>query len=803
MAKHSNKIDPSTFKERIIDRNIGELSTEWEMIFGTNRNVYRHFPSLIDGLKPGERRFLYTLYINGKYKGKMVKLASASSGTTLIHPHAPESISDVAVAMAQDWVTNVELVYVPGNEGSIRGDDRAADRYLDISMSDFAYDCYFSDFKNSNVDMKLSYLGDMEEPEYLPAKYPIAIIKGGFNNIGYAYASNVPPFNFKEVCEATIALIKDHNAKILIYPDIPTGAEVIMTKKECKHIMENGIDGKVQMRSHAEIDYINNIITFTSIPIQTTTKQIISRLISLKLADKIPELKDIKDRTNDKNGVQLELELDNNANPEDVLEKLYSLKTMLKKSIKSCITLVDDYKSKEYSVREFLLQWIDYRRDTLRSSFNNKLVKLLEEDHINKVKLFIFSKERIERTLELSRSSSSKEEYMQKLMKEYGISSLQASVIADMRTSAFTKDSYKDFKDTEKELEEEIRRIRDILRYDGSIDKEIIRELEEGIEKYGEPRRSIVINDENKISDDNVLIGISDDGYIKKVIANVNEPIGAISKSNNVLHMVVPATEKDSLLLFDSKGVMHVLPVSSLPMLKSKNTGLKISKYIKTNDAVIVSANIAPRSTTKGDTYDYIMITQLGVAKRVSVSALLKSGKLTKGSSTNAIILNENDRLAVVLCTNNKNQNVLFFTDFGDGMRLPIEEFPSQLPGSKGTKMVTLRNHERIIGANLMEPTDEYLVYVTSLGKVKRTEMKFFPEMKRKDEPMALVNLDDGEVLVSVKSVNAGNKLSFYKKNSKPEVISVSDIPIRTRAAKAEKLIKVNRGDSVLSMIVK
>lgn len=810
----SKVIDPSKFGETIIKENIAVKSEEWQKIYGANKNLYRYFPLLIDGLKPVERRFLYSMYQDKRYNGRLLKLARAGANTVEFHPHGDSSINDVAIGMSQDWVNNVPLTYTPGNNGSIRGEAAAAPRYLDIEISDFAYDCYFSDFRDSSVDMRMAYTGESYEPEFLPAKYPVAIINGGFSSIGYGFSSNIPPYNFKEICETVIKLIDDPTAKVIIYPDLPSGADLIMTKKEAKEIFEKAEnDVTIKMRAHSSIDYINNTITFTSVPMQVTTKMIINAIYNLIAADALPEIKEVKDNTTDQDGLNIELILNQtykdkdsgkevHVNPDSVLEKLYKAKTNLKKSNASSIILIDDYVADDYSVRDLLLAWIDYRRDMVRASINNKLSNLLEDQHINRIKIFLCKDDNIEKTLEISKKSKNVDEYRDNLMKAYNITSLQANVIAKLPTSAFNKDSRLAFKDEGDRLEKEIEKLSKIIDSDSKVDDVIIEEMKEGIKKYGRPRRSMIINDENETVDNSCVIGITEDGFIKKILNN-GKPIGVVSKDSSSMMMVIPAYDSDALLIFDSTGKKHLLQVSKLPILKEKDNGLHISKYIKLHrGARVVSTSLVPKNVSKMGEYFYIMITKKGVAKRVAISSLLKTKDATSGSSQ-TIILNDNDELEVVLCTPNENQDIIIFTDYGDGMRLPVSEIPLQLPGSKGVKIVSLKGSENILGANLIQPEDNYLVYVTSSGKVKRTELQYFPAMKKKDEPLCLVNLENGEYLVSVKSVSGTESLTFFKKKSSTETLKVNDIPLKTRAAKADKMLKVPKGDVILSMIIK
>ena len=808
MAIQNEKVDPSLFNEKIIKVNIAKQTEEWQKIFGANKNLYRYFQSLVDGLKPVERRFLYTLYTLGRYKDKEIKLSRAAGDTMNYHPHGDASIAEVGIGMAQDWVENMPLIYTDGNEGSIKGDKHAAPRYLDVRLSDFAYDCYFKDFKDSAVDMVPAYTGEGEEPLVLPAKYPVALINGGFSSIGYGFSSNISPFNFKEVCEAIIKLVKNPDAKIVLYPDLPTGADLIMTKKEAKTIFEKAEhEVKIKMRATPEIDYINNTITFTSIPMQTSTNKIVADVNNLRLQGQFDEIDEIRDITTDATGVLMEFVLKSEVkgqpvNPDKVLEKLYKLRTDLR-STKACsIILIDDFTANQYSVRDFLLSWIDYRRDTVRASINTKLANLVEAQHINDIKVFLCKAKNIEKTMEISKKSKNVDDYKDNLMKAYGITSLQAKVIAAMPTSAFNEDSRKSFVKDSEAMEEEIKRLMKVQDSDSKIDDIIIDEMEEGIKKYGQPRKSAIINDENEIVDNACIVGITDDGYIKKVLKS-GKVIGAVSKKSSAMMMAFAVNDSDSIILFDDRGSKHLIRASQIPLLKEKDAGLKIGKFIEIEpDARVISASIIGRNSTELDNYEFLFVTARGIAKRTTAPLLIKSKDALVGSSK-VILLNEGDRLELAMMINPADtEHIIIFTDYGDGINLNIEDIPKQSVSSKGAKIMTLRPSEKVLGVDLIQTTDKYLVYTTSNGKVKKTELKYFPVMNKKDEPLCLTGLDDGEYLVSVVSVKGDETLTFYKKKSTPVSIKVKEIPIKTRAAKAEKMIKMTKTDCILSVSV-
>ena len=440
--------------EQIIRKNLAEECENYIKLFGANKNLYRIIPSMIDGLKPVQRRFLYSLY-KGKGRTQFIKMAKAAADTTAAyHPHGSASVEDVGAKMASPIANNLTTVEGQGNFGSYKSDEAAASRYIECKLSKYALECFFRDFDISNVDMKPTYTGDDVEPEYLPAKYPHALINPQLSGIGYAFASNIPPFNFKEVLEATIILLKYPDAKILLIPDSPTGAEIV-DDGQFERINAEGL-GTFTLRGKCEVDVQKNIITITSIPLQTTIDDIIRKIVELREKKVFDEIKDIKDYSGEKH-VRTLIYLDQNADPYATIEKLYTKGTGLKKTYPVGLKMVDDYRDVDYGVRSFLLDWISYRRDTVRSSFNSKLIATMEEKNINDALLLILAGKNGEATIKLARESANKDAFAKALMEKYGINSQQASTISNMRIYAFTKDAYEEYKKKEPILIQQIK----------------------------------------------------------------------------------------------------------------------------------------------------------------------------------------------------------------------------------------------------------------------------------------------------------------------------------------------------------
>lgn len=779
-------------KFKITKWNIAEASEDYSKKFGANKNLYRIIPSLQDGFKPVNRRALYSLW-KGKGRHKFIKLAKAASDTLDYHPHSSASVEDVIARMANGQINNICPVEGQGHFGSYKSEEAAAARYIEVKLSKYALKCFFEDFENSNVDMKIAYTGDDYEPEVLPARYPHALFNPQLSGIGYAMASNIPPFNISEVLHATIKLIKNKNANILLVPDSPTGADVI-DDGQFETINKEGI-GTFTLRGHVDIDPINNILTITSIPLQITIDAIIKNIVEMKLKGQFNEIKEIKDYTNNEKGVKTLIYLDPTANPLETIEKLYKKGTGLKKTYPVGIKMIDDYKDYDFGVKSFLLEWIDYRRDTVRSSYNTQLVKTMEEDNINEVLLLILNKDNAEKTIKLAKNSKNKAEFASSLMKLYDINSQQADTVANMKIYAFSKDAYADYKRRKVELKEEIKRIENILDNDSEIDKIIISQLEEGIKLFGSPRKSDIVKLEEveDVPDTEHIIGISLDGYIKKI--DIGDNIGEVGK-NNKGTLAIQANNKKSILIFDSTGIVSKIRVSDIPNMDKNDNGILLDRYFNIKGEPI-SVLVIPENKESKEIC-FITITKNGFVKKVMLSEFLN----INGSMT-AVKLNNDDTLIAVEITKiDTHYDAIIYTNKGMGIRRDINEFTVMKPNSKGTRQIKLDEDEYVVGISKIDPEYNHLVFVTAKGNLKITETKYLPSMKRKEDSIKLTNLDNKDNLVGISSVSLDNSITVYRKHSKPITFDINSIPILTRIAKAVKMVKVNKGDYIINYII-
>ena len=779
--------DITKIQHRDFDRaDIAEISEQWMEIYSTNVNIARITPNFIDGLKPGGRRMLFAMHSNPNQGQKFRKVQIAASETITYHPHGDTSVSDVIYKFGQPWRNNICWLQKQGNFGNIRGLKPAHPRYPECKLTEAANYILFSDLKYSNVPMRLAYDGEHLEPDYLPARIPVVLCNPSFSGIGIGVATNIPPFNVSEVIAATIKLIKNPKADILLVPDSPTGCDIV-DNGQFKKMNDIGDDCTLTMSATYQIDYVKNIITITSIPLQQSTDAIVAKLIEMRKAGKLDGLADIQDETNWAT-VCLKLFLKSDENPDKFIEKILAKKTGLRDTFPVEIRVVDDYQPRVWGTKKLLLEWIEYRRECVRAIYNKRYADTDSAHHMNEVYLMVFSKDNINKTADIAKTSKNREEMVQRFMKAYGISSLQAKTLSGMGYSQFTKDAYEKFKKVKEETTAELKDLEEVLTSPGGIDNVIISELKEADKLFGGPRKSAIIKAgkiKEKIPNTMHLIGISRDGYIKKVSMEGYKSIGVVGKTSQV--MVTSINNRDNMLIFDANGRLSRVGVSALPDMEFDDIGVELTRYFTLSGEPISIINETDVNEGVGD---IILVTEHGSGKRVKMTEFAKIKDFKE-----SIVLNEGDHLVAAIPAG--DEDFIIYTNFGDGIRLNTTDIKYQSRTAKGLSLISLRKGEIVVGIDFVEEGCDKLLYVTSAGRLKMTDGKYLPTMNRKDEPVSLIGLDPNEYLVGVGFVSEKDRVMIYRKKSDPVEIPLSKIPITSRVAKAEKLVKTPSGDNV------
>lgn len=786
---------PEVYNKNVSEANISETCKEYMLLFGGNVNILRHTPFLVDGLKPGARRLLYTMWelYKARHDGKFRKVDMIVSQTMALHPHGTTATYEVLVKLSQPWNNLVCPIEGSGNIGSVTGAVAAAGRYLEARLSYFAYKCFFEDFDKSVCNMQLNYNGEIEEPEFLPAKYPNVIINNSFG-IGYGVMTSIPTFNFKEVCDLVIKLIKNPDMKnVYLIPDIATGCHVV-DEGQFQDICNTG-KGKFKMRGEVVIE--DNTLTILSTPTKTNSDSIKKTILKLVDEKKLQGLEGIEDKSGETN-VDLKLIFKKEMDMKAIEHLLYKM-TPLQKSEHISLSVVDDYRFETMSLKDILTEWIDYRRELKRKIYNKKYVKGNERLHLLDILLLILNEDNLERTSKITRKSKNKKEMVEKFMEVYNISSLQAKYIADMGFSAFTIEARERYQEERRKLVEDIETWKGIMLSKDKVDEIIIEELKEGIKLFGEPRRSKVISIEGEttISNTNHTVVITKEGFVKKLPDDVTE-VGAINQGDYPIE-ITHINNTSDLLIFDSTGTVFKLPVSKLKATPLDSVGDSLRDYVQFSGEVKA---IMPKPTkeelekakkaTDMDAY-FVMVTKNGIIKKTLVERFTNISTQLVG-----MLVKDGDELkSVVIVLGDKD--VVVYTDGGMGVRINTDTIKETSRTSIGVKALDLQGDECVVGASLVNDTDRLLFMLTNKGNGKKCTLGTFATMDRNSKPLKLIGLAEGEKLQILESVTGDETFKVFLKGQ-VETVEIQDVPELTRIARGSKLVPVRRGEVIIDI---
>jgi len=781
-------------------RNISDLCMDVMQIYGANVKFMRYIPGVVDGLKPGERRIMYAMYLRKLFPYENHKKSNTAVGEAIqYHPHGDSPIYDTIVRLAQPWNNNQVLIDGQGNFGTPMGDSAAASRYTEVRMSQYAYKCFFEEFDLRYSDTKLNYLGDEEEPEFLHSRYPNVLINNTFG-IGYGVATGLPTYNTKEVLELTIKLLEDPNYEnVTLIPDSPTYAHIV-DEGQFKELSETGV-GQFKMRGEIEVDEENNIIIIKSVPLQVSPNKVKEAIITLQEEGKISGILDFKEssakETTNPSGFEMRIVLKKEVDPYTIVDTLYTNnRVRMQITIPVNFRLIDDYQDKKFNVRSVILTWLDYRRDFKRRVFNHMYIKAKERQHILDTLLMIFTGKNAEKALSVIKSAESKAEIREYLMDEFKISSLQAEQIAEMKLSAFTKDSIKRYMAEKEDIDRKVEEYRKIIKSNKMIDKIIKAELEEGIRLFGNERKSkiITIDGTRKIRDTRHIVVVTKDNMIKKLPHDVTT-IGHINQGDYPTEILTDVSNLTDILFFDSRGMISKLSLHAIPNTELSSGGESISKYCNLTGritSIIRKPTMESIDAFKAPIY-LLMVTKNGIIKKT----LLKSYMNIKNDLM-AMIVKEGDELqSVKMLIGTKD--ILVYTNKGFGIRFSSDAVKETNRMSIGVKAIDLTEDEFVIGMDIVNEKDTSIFVLTNKGTGKRSTLETFPTMERAGKSLRIISLEDGEEAIIMRTVKGKEKFKVFLKNSIEE-IDVEKVPELPRLSKGRKLVPVAKGNVIIDI---
>jgi len=794
----------------IIPREIEEDMKVSYLNYAMSSIVGRALPDVRDGLKPVHRRILYAMYDMGMYHNKPFKKSARIVGEVLgkYHPHGDSAVYDSMVRMVQNFALRYTLIQGQGNFGSIDGDNAAAMRYTEARMKQEGEEL-LKDIEKDNVLFKDNFDASLKEPVVLPSKIPNLLVNGS-TGIAVGMATNIPPHNLNEVCQAAIELIKKPDIEIselmnmVKGPDFPTGG-IILGTSGIKNAYNYG-RGKVKVRAKTDIEETvkKRAIIITEIPFQVNKSLLLQQIANLVKDKKVSGINDLRDES-DKKGMRIVIEIKKDSNEEVILNQLFKY-TNLQTTFGIINLAIVDRKPKVLSLKAMLQYYVKHRKKIVIKRTEFDLKKAEDRAHI--LEGLIIALDDIDHAIELIKKAKSAAEAKEGLMSKYKLTEKQSAAILDMKLQRLTGLEQDKIREEHKQLLETIERLKGILASEQKVLNIIIAELEEMMQKYGDERRTEISNSqefeddidiEDLIDKEEMVITITNSGYIKRIKLDTYKQqkrggrgiIATGTKAEDEVKDIFVANTHDYILFFTDKGIVQWKKVYQLPEASRQAKGTAIVNLLEMDKDTKVSAYIP--ITTFDDEHYLAMVTKKGIVKKTNLKAYSKPRK----GGIIAINLTKDDELIDVLMTDGKKQ-ILIATK--SGMAVKFNEADARAVGrnSIGVRGIRLKGDDNVVGA-VISPDQLSLLTITENGYGKRTSIRDYRLINRGGSGVInIITNDRNGGVVSIKAVEDDHDLLFISKNGIVIRTPAKGISIIGRNTQGMRLMKLGEEDKVV-----
>lgn len=804
-------------QDRIIKVNIEEEMRSSYIDYSMSVIVARALPDVRDGFKPVHRRILYGMMGLGNTHDKPYKKSARIVGEVLgkYHPHGDFSVYGALVRMAQDWSMRYTLVDGQGNFGSVDGDSPAAMRYTEARLQPLG-EAMMQDIDKETVDMTNNFDDTLTEPTVMPTRIPNLLVNGA-SGIAVGMATNIPTHNLGEVIDACVAYIDDSEIdvdglmKYIKAPDFPTGG-FIYGMSGVKEAYATG-RGRVVMRARAEIetDATHDKIVITEIPYGINKKELIMYIAQLVNEKKIDGITNVNDES-DREGMRIVVDVRRDANANVVLNKLFKMTSLQTSFSVNCIALVHG-RPKLLTLKDCIRCFIDHRHDVVIRRTQYELRKAKERIHI--LDGLIIASDNIDEVVRIIRAAKTPQEAVDNLKSRFELDDIQAKAIVEMRLRQLTGLMQEQLHAEHDEIEQRINRYNEILS-DDNVCREVIKEeLVEVKNKWGDPRRSeIVLNDdefnpEDFYSDDEVVITISHLGYIKRTpLAEFRTQgrggvgsRGGSTRSEDFIEYMYHATMHNTMLFFTQSGRCYWLKVYDIPEGTKSSKGRAIQNMLNlaADDQVSVCLYIRKLSNPEFCNSHYVVFcTKNGIIKKTCLSEYSRP----RVNGVNAINIQEGDNV-VSVCLTRGDEEILVADKFGRAIHFNESTVRPMGRTATGVKAMTLEEGDEVIGmVSVCDPENESVMVVSEQGYGKRSKVEDYRITNRGGKGVKTINITDktGD-LVALKAVTDNDDLMIINKSGITLRLHVSDVRIMGRATQGVRLINLGkRGDTIASV---
>lgn len=769
--------------------------------------VARALPDVRDGLKPVHRRILYTLYEEGMTPDKKYQKSANAVGAVMghYHPHGDSAIYESMVRMAQDFTYRHTLVDGHGNFGSIDGDGAAASRYTEARLAKISMEL-LRDLNKDTVDFSENYDGQRKEPVVLPSRFPNILVNGNMG-IAVGMATNIPPHNLGEVIDGCVAYIDNPEitvTELMQYikgPDFPT-AGVILGNSGIKRAYESG-RGAITIRGMATVEETHNKhrIVITELPYQVNKKALIQRIGELvrdKVIDSISNLSD----ESALEGIKIVIDVKKEANANVVLNNLYK-HTQLQTSYGINFLMLVDGSPRTLGLREIIEKYIDHQKHVIyrRCQFDLKRYK----DRLHILDGLKIALDNIDRVIKIIRESADDDEAKAGLMSNFALSEVQSQAILDMRLKRLTGLEKSKIEEEIAELEKLVKELEEILASEEKILEVIKTEMLEIKDKYADERRTHIdmtaidyIEDESLIPVENVVITLTNKGYIKRLPADTYKTQnrggmgvkGMATNEEDFVEHLINATSHDYILMFTNMGKVYRIKGYEIPEYSRQSKGLPIINLLSLDKDEKVTSLL---KISNDDEYKCLVFaTKNGLIKRTDISEF----DSIRNNGKKFITLKDNDELVSVKKTTG-NDEILMASSNGRMVRFNESAVRIMGRSASGVRGINL-DGGILVGMEIVEP-NEYVLVITEKGYGKKTPVDEYRITNRGGKGVKTVNITEKNgSIVSFKTVDDSKDLMIITDSGIIIRLAVDKISTMSRVTQGVKLINLKE-DSIVS----
>ena len=782
--------------------------------------VARALPDVRDGLKPVHRRILYTMYEDGLTHNSKFRKSATVVGATLgrYHPHGDTAVYDALVRMAQDFSMRYPLIEGQGNFGSIDGDPPAAQRYTECRMTKIAEEL-LKDIRKNTVDFVDNYDGTRKEPKVLPALPPNLLLNGSLG-IAVGMATNIPPHNLAEVCDAAIYYLDHPQAtteelfQFIKGPDFPTGG-IIYNQKEIITAYSQG-KGPILVRGKADVEETKRgwQIVITEIPYQVQKSALVAQIAKLIEEKKIDRVKDVRDES-DKEGLRIVIELKKDAFPQKILNTLFKYTDLQKNFYLNMLALVDGIQPKVLSLPEVIHYYLEHRKEVVLRRSKYELEKAQQREHI--VEGLVKCLGVIDKVIATIKKSQTREEAKKNLMKKFKLTEIQAEAILETKLATLAKLEKKKLEDELKELRAKIKELKAIVKSPKKVKEVVKREIKELKENYQDPRRTKVyvskpqeITEEDLIPEEETIITLTKKGYIKRINpANFRAQhrggkgiTGAVTGAEDIIEHFVLASTHDQLLFFTDSGKVFGIPVYEIPQGTRTSKGRAITNFleIQASDKILAVLPLGKKDIENKIQY-LVMGTKKGIVKRTALDQF----KNLRSSGLIAIRLKKGDLLRKVVKTTGRDE-IIMVTRKGMCIRFKEKEIRPMARNAAGIRGIRLKSEDEVIAMETIKKEGkegkQYLFVITENGYGKMTSIKQYRLQKRGGSGIKTAKITERTGFLAEGRILTGQEdLIVISKKGQVIRVLAKQIPVLSRTTQGVRIMKLSQDDKVASFI--